>query len=215
MKKTLMAAGALACFGVGGVVGVLASSGTPEIDRAAAKISLTGSIKPVQCVGEDKGQYDTWSGSYSGSESQVLPDPTDYNLSSSSVSISGITWTIHQGTGSTTVNRGVFTGTITLSSAAGGAIYRGFITLITQGFPAAGGPAVPARGWINAKFVGADDGVPNTSTNPNDDNLLANVEFKLTPTAATGQFGSAVPSLGFPDFSAVTNVAPVAQDGHC
>jgi hypothetical protein len=78
----------------------------------------------------------------------------------------------------------------------------------------AGVPPVPARGWITAKFLGADDVVPNTTTNPNDDTLLANVEFRLTPTAATGQFGSAVPSLGFPDFSAVSN-ALTAPEGRC
>jgi hypothetical protein len=52
---------------------------------------------------------------------------------------------------------------------------------------------------------------------PNDDSLVANVEFKVSTTSATGQFGDLAGSgsLGFPDYSVVTNVAPKAADGVC
>ena len=44
---------------------------------------------------------------------------------------------------------------------------------------------------------------------------LANVEFVLNPSSANGQFGDAPGTLGTPDFSVVTNVAPKAADGVC
>jgi hypothetical protein len=102
-------------------------------------------------------------------------------------------------------------GTITLKTAAGVGIYACKVTLISQGVPTAGA-SVPARGWIVAKFTPPDEGVT-----AGDDNLLANVELSLSPTAANGQFGD-LPgrgTLGFKDFSAVTNVGPVALDGTC
>jgi hypothetical protein len=209
VKKILMLIGALGCFGLGGTLGVIAASGTPEINRANATLALQGNIKAVACTGEDGINYQTFSGSYSGSETQVFPEATDYALSGS-VSITGISWSINMST-----KRGVFTSVITHLNSAGAPLYRGTLTLITQGVPAAGA-VVPARGWINAKFVVADDGVP-TSTSPNDDSLIANTEFKLTPTTANGQFGDLANTgtLGYKDLSVVTNVAPTAQDGHC
>ena len=210
MKKILVVLGAIGCFGLGGTLGVIAASGTPEVNRANATLSLQGNIAPKTCTGEDSIGYETFTGSYSGSETQVFPDGTDYALSGP-VSITGIAWTINLST-----KRGVFTGVITHMNTAGALLYRGSLTLITQGVPAAGA-IVPARGWINAKFMVADDGVP-PATSPNDDSLIANTEFKLSPTMATGQFGDLANggTLGYKDFSVVTNVAPTpAQDGTC
>jgi hypothetical protein len=143
--------------------------------------------------------------SFTGGESQILPDPTDYGLTGP-LTISAIQWTINRTTG-----RGVLTGTITLSTAAGSREYVGKLTLITQGLPTPGA-GVPGRGWIVAAFAPPDEMVT-----PGDDSLLANVEFVLGTAGATGQFGSAAGSgtLGFHDFSVVTNVAPNALDGTC
>jgi hypothetical protein len=109
--------------------------------------------------------------------------------------------------------RGTLTGTFTLSNAAGSATFKGGLSLVTQGRPAAGA-AVPGRGWINALSSGPDEGATPPAA---DDSLIANVEFKLSTTGATGQFGDAAGggTLGFPDFSVVTNVAPRALDGVC
>jgi len=220
MKKLLMAVGAIACVGVGATIGVVAASGTPEIDRANATFQLSGNLTPVRCPGEDVNSaggsipYETFSGSYMGGESQVMPDPTDYSLSGK-VSITGVSWTINLST-----KRGVFSGVITLftTTSPPAISYRGSITLITQGVPASGAAPVNARGWINAKFVTADDGIPPTASNPNDDSLLANTEFKLTPSSAVGQFGDLAGAgpgtLGFKDLSVVTN-EPVAPEGRC
>jgi len=215
MKKILIAVGAVACLVAGGVVVGRATSGTPEIDRANATMSLQGNLTQVTCPGEDGPApggtpYMTLRGAYSGSETQYVPDATDYSLSGK-VKITGIAWTINLST-----KRGVLTGTITLIGSAGTATYRGGLWLITDGTPAAGS-LVPARGWINALFIGPDDGVP-TSSSPNDDHLLANVEFGLSTGGAVGQFGTSPPDPGappgYPDFSVVTNVAPPA-DGLC
>src|SRR5438132_10577989 len=220
MKKVLLIVGAGACFALGGVLGVvasgptpkIASAPTPEIDRANSYLNLHGQVNAVQCAGEDAKPkpYETFTGSYAGNEIQVNPDPTDYVLSGP-VSISGVAWTINLNT-----NRGVFLGTITRTTSSGAVVYKGAITLITQGVPSTG-TVVPARGWINARFAPADDGVAHTATNPNDDFLLAKTEFKLTTTAATGQFGvhAGGGPLKYKDFSVVNNVAPVALDGHC
>lgn len=203
MKKVLMAVGALACFGLGGaVVAVASPSGSPEIDRAAATMSLNGQISQARCPGEDTTTYETFVGQYSGSQTQVAP-ATDYSLSGTAA-ITITNWTINIKTA-----RGVLAATIMLSTPAAGVTYKGALTLITQGLPVAGA-VVTARGWIFARFVLPDEG----ASAPKDDALLANAEFKLSPTAATGQFGSSVTSLGYPDFSVVTNVPPVAAN-HC
>jgi hypothetical protein len=204
MKRVLAAGIAVVLAFLGGMA-VRAASGTPEVDRASSTMQLSGQLRPTNCVGEDAGKYVTYKGSYRGGESQFLPDPTDYALSGS-LSINAIQWTISRNTG-----RGVLTGAITLQNAAGAVVYAGKLTLVTQGLPSPGA-AVPGRGWIVAAFAPPDEG-----TTPGDDNLLANVEFALATTSANGQFGDAVGSgsLGFPDFSVVTNVAPKALDGTC
>jgi hypothetical protein len=206
MKKLLMVVGLLTCFSLGGVVIAAATSGTPEIDRANATLGFQGTVKPIQCTGEDGITYLTYHGSWVGSASQVLPDATDYGLSGAA-KISGIAWTINTATA-----RGVLKGAISLTNSAGTG-YTGTLILVTQGMPAAGA-AVPARGWINALFRGPDDGVPPPG---NDDSLIANVEFSLSTVGSTGQFGDLANggTLGFPDWSVVTNVAPKAADGVC
>src|SRR5207249_8379047 len=116
-----------------------------------------------------------------------------------------IKWTINASTG-----RGIFTSTIVLTNSAGMTQYSGKLTLVSDGFPASGA-LIPARGWIQANFKTTDDGVAP----PNDDYLIANVEFMLGPGGATGQFGDLNASAGVPDFSAVTNLAPNPADGTC
>ena len=165
-------------------------------------MQLSGTVKGVNCVGEDGTTYITYSGSWRGGETQFVPDPTDYSLSGTLV-VSPIRWTIN-----TKTNRGVLTGTAKLSNAAG-VTYTGTLTLITQGAPAAGAN-VPGRGWLSAAIK-----LPDEGTTPGDDTLLANVEFEINLGSANGQFGDAPGSLSIPDFSAVTNVAPKALDGVC
>ncbi len=189
---------------VGGVV-AYAVSGTPEIDRANATFQLSGRLTSVGCVGEDSTDYVTYSGTWKGAETQVTPDATDYPLSGP-VTVSGIKWTINSQTG-----RGVLTGTIsqTGTAAANVPVYKGKLTLITQGQPTAGA-AVPARGWISAPIVLPDEGV-----SPGDDSLIANVEFAINSGGANGEFGDLPSQMNIPAFSAVTNVAPKALDGTC
>jgi hypothetical protein len=196
----------LACLGgaVGAGGSALAGTATPEIDRANATMQLNGNLRGISCVGEDKMPYVTYVGSYAGGESQMLPDPTDYPLSGP-LSISGVAWTINTKTG-----RGVLTGTITLGPAGAVPVYSGKLTLVTQGVPAATGAPVPGRGWIVANIKHPDEGAT-----PGDDNLVANVEFAISPFSAMGQFGDVPGSMGIPDFSVVTNVAPTAADGVC
>jgi hypothetical protein len=202
--KILLTTVGLVSLGAGAVIGH-AATGTPEIDRANATLQMSGSMKSTSCVGEDGVGYTTWHGSYNGGESQVTPDSTDYTLTGK-VSITGIKWTISGLTG-----RGILTATIALTDTSGNATYKGKLTLVTQGAPAAG-TTVPGRGWISAAFLPADENV-----SPGDDNLIANVEFSLSPSSAYAQFGdlAGTGSLGFPDYSAVTNVAPKAADGTC
>lgn len=199
----VVAATAVAAGALGGVI-AHAAVGTPEIDRANATMQLTGNLRSVGCVGEDNTDYVTWFGAWTGSEAQILPDATDYSLTGG-VSVSGIHWTINS-----TTHRGVLTAAITLTTpTTGGGLYKGTLILVTQGSPAAG-TLVPARGWINAAMVPPDEGVT-----PSDDSLIANVEFMLSATGASGQFGDGAGSLAIPDFSAVTNVAPKPLDGIC
>jgi hypothetical protein len=201
LRVAVTALCAAACVAAGATI-ASAAAGTPEIDRANANIQLSGSLNPVRCVGEDAIPYITYIGGYRGGESQVVPDPTDYPLSGPLV-ISGINWTINLKT-----MRGVLNGEVTLSTAAG-PDYTGRLILVTQGLPAAGA-LVPARGWINAAFK-----LPDEGTVPGDDNLIANVEFKLGLTSAIGHFGDLPASFNTPNYSVVTNVAPNALDGVC
>jgi hypothetical protein len=96
-----------------------------------------------------------------------------------------------------------------INSATGGSVYSGKLTLVTQGVPSTTAQAV-GRGWINAAITQPDEAV-----SPGDDSLIANVEFRIGPAGGSGQFGDVPGSLGVPDFSAVTNVAPTPQDGVC
>ncbi len=202
-KKAVLGAFGVVCFALGGVV-VHAATGTPEIDRANATLQLSGKLTSVGCVGEDGTDYVTWSGLWKGGETQLLPDPTDYPLAGT-IRVSSIRWTINSQT-----QRGVLTGAIKLTNPASAAVvYSGTLTLVTQGQPAAGS-SVPGRGWINASIK-----LPDEGTTPGDDNVIANVEFQINPGGAVGQFGDAPGSLGIPDFSVVTNVAPKALDGVC
>lgn len=207
MKQILIALGAVVCLGVGGMVGVMAATSTPEIDRANSTFQLSGNLTPTGCPGEDSIGYVTFHGTYTGGETQVLPDPTDYKPLTGKVTVSGIAWTINLKT-----MRGVLTGAISLVNSAGAPVYKGSLTLITQGVPSSSAP-VPGRGWIVAKFIPPDEGATATA----DDNLLANTEWKLGTSAAFGQFGDAAGggTLGYKDFSVATNVAPTALDGVC
>jgi hypothetical protein len=198
---------------VGGFVAQAATTPTPEIDRANANIQLSGRLVPSNtCNGEDGTAtsgpipYVTYSGTWKGSEGQVLPDPTDYPLSGA-LKVSGIKWTINLNTG-----RGVLTGkAILTSSTANATTYSGTLTVVTQGVPAAGA-VVPGRGFLTAGFPLPDDGVAP----PNDDHLVANVEFtSLSPTGAAGFFGDKSGAPSIPDFSVVTNVWPSASTEHC
>ncbi len=211
MKKKILAVGlAVLCMSVGVVVGELgahavtpATVGTPEIDRANATMQFSGTLKEVTCTGEDTMPYETFTGTYTGGITQLLPDPTDYPFGSGPFTMSGIKWTINTATG-----RGVLTAKVAIDGSATTPIFSGTVTLVSQGLPAAGA-SVPARGWISAKSTLPDE------TTPPEDFLIANTEFMLSPTGGVGQFGNLPGSLGIPDFSVVTNMAPAAADGIC
>lgn len=202
-------AGALA----GGFVAQAATTHTPEIDRANANIQLAGTLASKTCNGEDlltdktPTPYVTYSGTWAGAESQVLPDPTDYALSGA-LTVSGIEWTVNLHTG-----RGVLVGKALLrSSASNATTYSGTLTVVTQGIPAAGA-VVGGRGFLTAHFLVSDDGV---ATSPKDDYLVANVEFpSMSPGGATGFFGDGAGAPSMPDFSVVTNVWPSTSNQHC
>jgi hypothetical protein len=200
------------CVALGGVAGALLAPTPvlkPEIDRANATIQLGGALKSVTCFGEDKlasgakTPYVTYTGTWKGSENQILPDATDYDLSGT-LKVTGITWTINLNT-----DRGVFNGAATLTvPGATTKTYVGTLTVITQGDPASTSTLTTGRGWLVANFKLPDDGV----SGPNDDNIYANVEF---PTfglgGATGAFGDdpgTVTPPSVPDYSVVANTAP-------
>jgi hypothetical protein len=147
--------------------------------------------------------YNTYFGAWTGTEGQLLPDPTDYALSGP-WNVTGITWTVNMKT-----LRGVLTGAVTLTNSAGLVEYRGKLLLVTQGLASTTSQAL-ARGVISAAFTPSDE----TATT-NDDSLIANVEFKIGPAGGSGQFGDVPGSLGIADYSVVTNVAPKALDGVC
>jgi hypothetical protein len=191
-----------------------ATTHTPEIDRANANIQLGGTLTSKTCNGEDviattggPTPYVTFSGTWKGSEGQVLPDPTDYPLSGG-LTVSGIEWTVNLSSG-----RGVLVGKAVLTnSAANAATYSGTLTVVTQGVPAAGA-VVSGRGFLTANILLPDDGV---ATSPKDDHLVANVEFpSLSPTGAVGFFGNGAGAASVPDFSVVTNVWPPTSTQHC
>ncbi len=193
MKKVIASAVALIAVFVGGMAaraafGGPAIVGPPLIDRANATIQLGGNLKSKNCVGVSSVPYITYSGSFKGGETQMLPDPTPVPLSGN-LAVTKILWTINLKT-----QRGVLTATVTLSTASAGTEYTGKMILVTQGLPSAGA-LVPGRGWINASLMGS----------PSPGTLYANVEFQLSQTSANGQFGDAPGSLGIADYSAVFN----------
>ncbi len=205
----------VSCVALGGVAGALlapTSISKPEIDRASATIQLGGQLKSVTCTGEDKlasgakTPYITYSGSWTGSESQIVPDPTDYNLSGT-LTVSAISWTINLNT-----DRGVLTGRATLGTSTTGTAYAGTLTVITQGNPAISGTVTTGRGWLVTNFKLPDDGVAGA----NDDYLYANVEFpSIGTTGATGAFGDDPGTINppsVPDYSVVANTPPKSTE---
>jgi hypothetical protein len=216
LSRHRFAIGCVVCASLGalagGFVAQAATTPAPEIDRANANIQLGGTLVSKTCNGEDATAtggpipYITYSGSWRGSASQVVPDPTDYLLSGA-LKVTGIRWTINLNTG-----RGVLIGKAVLSSSAANATtYSGTLTVVTQGVPAAGA-VVAGRGFLTAGFPLSDDGVAP----PNDDHLVANVEFPaMSPGGATGFFGDKSGTASVPDFSVVTNVWPSTSTEHC
>jgi hypothetical protein len=168
--------------------------GPPHIDPANATIAAKPSpaFKGTGCTGYAGVPYVTYQGGWSGSETEVPPGPTSYNLTGT-WAVKKIVWTINLNT-----ERGVLRGVATLTSqpASGGdaqVTYSGPITLITQGLPDSG--QVQARGWI----VGAT----YTTGKTDGGSLLANVEFLIgAGFSTTGEFGS---SMGFNDLSVADN----------
>jgi hypothetical protein len=212
LSRTLAVTAAVMCVALGGLIGdFVASAQTatskpkPEIDRANATMGLQGPLTSKTCAGEDGIDYVTYSGTWVGSESQVLPDATDYPLSGP-LTVSGIEWTINLKT-----DRGVWTSKIVLTNAAGTVTYSGRMTLITQGLPTSTAAPAQGRGWISAPIKLPDEGATT-----NDDSLLANVEFpSLTPGGGSGFFGDLGGSLTVPDFSVVQSVSPVTNNEYC
>jgi hypothetical protein len=202
-NRLVGAAVGAACLASGLLFGGLAQGATtakPEIDRANAKVSLQGSLTAQTCNGEDGIGYVTYTGSWTGGETQIVPDPTDYPLSGP-LTVSGIEWTINPST-----LRGVLTGKVTLTNAAKATENSGKIVVITQGSPS-GSALATGRGWIVGNFKVPDEGVK-----PNDDFLYANVEFtNMTAAGAVGAFGDDPGTITPPsvsDFSVVANTPP-------
>jgi hypothetical protein len=217
LSKALAAAAAVTCIALGGLLGGLVASAQtpttkqatakpkPEIDRANVTLGLQGTLTSKQCAGEDGVGYVTYSGTWQGSENQILPDPTDYPLSGA-VTVSGIEWTINLQT-----QRGVWTSKIVLTNAAGAVTYSGKLTLVTQGLPSSTAAPAIGRGWIYAPIKLPDEGVT-----PGDDSLIANVEFpNLTASGGSGFFGDLGGSLTVPDYSVVQNVYPSTNNQYC
>jgi hypothetical protein len=197
-KRVLVPVATIVALAISGGV-AYAVVGAPEVDRANATISVKPSVKftPTSCLGEDGIHYVTYRGAWSGSETEVTPGFTDYNLSGP-IKIAGVVWTINQTTG-----RGVLKATATLTSATANFItYSGPLTLITQGLPGTAGNGIMARGWINASTY-TPDSTPNTKDGGS---LLANVEFLITNTfTATADFGDAAPFNGILNYSVAFN----------
>lgn len=195
MKRFPVAIATFAVILAGAGVAAAAGVGTPEIDEANATLQVkpTAQFTASHCDGEDGITYVTYRGNWAGSETDVTPGSTDYNLSGS-LSVTGIVWTVNQKT-----QRGVLRGTAGLvtQSAAGGTsrTYLGPIVLVTQGVPAGANGLSDARGWINAATY--------TAAKPDGGSLLANVEFTIGSSfAASGEFGG---SKGYADFSVADN----------
>lgn len=175
-------------------VAAAAIVGIPEIDKANVTMRLTANpaFVPKTCDGEDGITYRTYRGTWKGSETEVTPGLTDYDLSGP-LTIAKVEWTINLKS-----QRGVLTGTATLKPASGGKgnTYSGPLTLITQGIPSQDVSAA-ARGWLVAPtyVAGVADG----------GKILANVELKINASfAANGGFGDAAPLFGTPSYSVAT-----------
>ena len=211
----------VSCLSIGVLGGVVAQAATtattptPEVNNANANIQLKGTLRPVSCPGEDKiatptgpvpTPYITYTGAWTGTETDVTPGSTDYNLTGA-LKVSAIQWTINLNTG-----RGVLIGTVALSTAGTTLpTYSGKMTLVTQGIPGSAGNGVSGRGWISAAIKVHDEALA-----AGDDNLIANVEFPaLTANGGPGWFGEVPGGPVVPSFSVVTNVAPTALDGIC
>ncbi len=167
--------------------------GTPEVDRANATLVLDpiGKLNKKTCIGEDAVAYVTYRGQWQGSEVDVTPGSTDYDLGGA-LAVTRAVWTINQITA-----RGVLRAHISVfDPVTGYTHYAGRLTLITQGLP---DPHVPidARGWIDAAtFI---NNVPDGGS------LLANVEAQFDQTFnGQAEFGDIPPNPGFPDYSATT-----------
>ena len=197
MKRFIVGVVTSASIVIGSAGIAAALTAQPEVDNANATIAFPAAkFAPATCLGEDGINYVTYRGAWSGTETDVTPGSTDYNLSGT-LTVSKVLWTINL-----TTQRGVLRGSAELvspspSGATGSVTYTGPLTLITQGLPDAATTAngVSARGWINAKTYtnGAADG----------GSLLANVEFQIASNfSANGEFGA---SMGFPDYSVADN----------
>jgi hypothetical protein len=190
LRYPVAAAAALTLIG-GGVA--VAISGVPEVDRANATLRLSASpqFTSVSCAGEDGLPYVTYRGGWRGTEIDVTPASTDYDLSGP-ITIGKVVWTVNRET-----KRGVLAGSAILTSPASGLrTYVGPLRLITQGVPVAGS-VVAARGWLSAATYthGATDG----------GSVLANVELQINGSfAAHGTFGDAAGTFGTPSYAVAT-----------
>jgi hypothetical protein len=184
----------LVAFGLSAVGMALAFAiGIPEVDRANATLALDpiGKLKKTTCVGEDAVPYVTFRGRWEGSETDVTPGSTDYDLGGALV-VSRAVWTINLAT-----QRGVLRAHISVfDPISGDTHYAGRLTMITQGLPDPKTP-IEARGWIDAAtFI---DNVPDGGS------LLANIEAQFDQTFnGRAEFGDVPPNFGFPDYSATT-----------
>src|ERR1700694_822712 len=146
MKTTIAILLAVAASFAPGAV-IQAASGTPEVDKANATLSMSGNLVPTTCTGEDATPYTTYRGKWIGSQTETTTGTTDYVLGGI-LQGGSIVWTINQ-----TTKRGALSGAVRLTSSTGSPTYVGKLRLVTQGAPVPGGPAVPGRGFIVAGLV--------------------------------------------------------------
>jgi hypothetical protein len=191
LRRALTAGVALSLIG-GGVAA--ATAGVPEIDKANSSMRLVASPKfeSKTCAGEDGQKYVTYRGGWKGTETDVTPGSTDYNLSGKLI-VGKIVWTVNLET-----KRGVLSGVALLTdSKTAKRTYLGPLRLITQGLPSAAGNVVAARGWLDAATYtkGVADG----------GSVLANVELRINGSfAAQGTFGDAAGTFSTPSYAVAT-----------
>ena len=202
MKKrgaVLMAA--TLAFSIAGIA-IASAAGTPMIDPVNASFNAAPVAAPAatNCVGVGGVVYDKIAGAWKGTETDVTPGSSPYNLTGT------LKITKFVLTASTATGRGVATAKISLTDPTTTfVVYAGSLTLITQGLPEQS-DRILGRGWIVA---------PTRTRGKADGNkILANVEVEIdaggpTPTyAMTGMFGDVpapVPGGPVKAFSAVTN----------